>query len=109
MILAGPCRPAVAITASPTGPAPITATTSPGFTCPYWTPISKPVGRMSLSSTPCWFVTPSGTLYTDVSAYGTRTYSAWVPSIRCPKTHPIPDAPSSPRQCAKMPCWQKLQ
>ena len=109
MIRDAPYRPAVAITASPTGPAPTTATTSPGLTCPYWTPISNPVGRMSLSSTPCWLVTPSGTLYTDVSAYGTRTYSAWVPSIRWPKTQPIPDAPSSPRQCAKMPCWQKLQ
>ena len=62
MILAAPYRPAVAITASPTGPAPITATTSPGLTCPYWTPISNPVGRMSLSSTPCWFVTPGGHL-----------------------------------------------
>jgi len=29
---------------SPTGPAPTTATVSPGFTPPYCTPISKPVG-----------------------------------------------------------------
>ena len=76
MIRDAPYRPAVATTASPTGPAPTTATTSPGLTCPYWTPISNPVGRMSESITPCWLVTVSGTLYTDVSAYGTRTYSA---------------------------------
>jgi hypothetical protein len=54
---------------------------SPGFTWPYCTPISKPVGRMSESRMPSASVTPSGTLYTEFSANGTRTYSAWVPSI----------------------------
>ena len=82
MIRDAPYRPEVAITDSPTGPAPMTATTSPGLTPPYWTPISNPVGRMSDSITPCALVTVSGTLYRDVSAYGTRTYSACVPSIR---------------------------
>jgi len=38
--------------ASPTGPEPITATTSPGFTSPYFTPISKPVGKMSDNKMP---------------------------------------------------------
>ena len=47
MIRDAPYKPAVATTASPTGPAPTTATTSPGLTCPYWTPISNPVGKMS--------------------------------------------------------------
>ena len=65
----------------PTGPEPTTATTSPGLTAPYWTPISKPVGRMSESRMPSASLTPSGTLYSEFSAKGTRTYSAWVPSI----------------------------
>ena len=38
--------------ASPTGPEPMTATTSPGWTSPYCTPISKPVGRMSDNKMP---------------------------------------------------------
>ena len=46
----------------PTGPEPTTATTSPGLTAPYWTPISKPVGRMSDSRMPSASLTPSGTL-----------------------------------------------
>src|SRR5450830_114845 len=53
--------------ANPTGPAPITATTSPGLTPPYWTPISKPVGRMSESMTAWSSLTPSGILYSEFS------------------------------------------
>ena len=34
--------------------------------------------------------TPSGIRYVDVSANGTRTYSAWVPSILCPRIQPPP-------------------
>ena len=49
MIRDGPYNPAVMIEARPTGPEPTTATTSPGATCPFRTPISKPVGRMSES------------------------------------------------------------
>ena len=45
---------------------------------------------MSVRNSTCWSVTPSGTLCTLVSAYGTRVYSAWVPSIRCPKIQPMP-------------------
>jgi hypothetical protein len=39
----GPYSRAVIIAASPTGPAPTTATTSPGRTLPFSTPTSKPV------------------------------------------------------------------
>ena len=87
------------IALSPTGPAPMTATTSPGFVRPLRTPISNPVGRMSESITAASSLTPSGSLCSEPSASGTRTYSAWVPSIRWPKIQPIPDAPSSSRQC----------
>ena len=66
----------------PTGPAPTTATTSPGATRPLRTPISKPVGRMSESVRPASSLTPPGSLYSELSANGVRTYSAWVPSMR---------------------------
>ena len=38
----------------------------------------------------CSFETSPGTAYSEVSAYGTRTDSAWVPSMRWPKIQPIP-------------------
>ena len=41
-----------------------------------------------------------------VDPAGTRTSSAWVPSIRWPKIHPMPSAPSEPRQCEYMPFLQ---
>ena len=47
MIRDAPYRPAVVITDSPTGPAPTTATTSPGFTPPYWTRSQTPLGGWS--------------------------------------------------------------
>jgi hypothetical protein len=74
--------------ASPTGPPPTIATVSPGFTCPLSTPISNPVGRMSLSMTSASSSAPFGTACRLVSAYGMRTYSAWVPSIRWPRIQP---------------------
>jgi len=57
----GPYSRAVIIAASPTGPAPTTATTSPGRTLPFWTPTSNPVGRMSDRNSTCSSLSPSGT------------------------------------------------
>ena len=94
------------IAARPTGPAPTTATTSPGLIRPLRTPISKPVGRMSESITAASSLTPSGSLCSESSANGTRTYSAWVPSIRWPKIQPMPEVPSPSRQCAGSCWWQ---
>ena len=37
---------------------------------------------MSESITAASSGTPSGSLWTELSANGTRTYSAWVPSMR---------------------------
>ncbi len=68
MIRLAPTIAAVIIAASPTGPAPTTATVSPGPTLPFCTPISKPVGRMSARNRTCSSDTPSGTAWTDVSA-----------------------------------------
>ena len=70
----------------------MTATTSPGSTRPLRTPISKPVGKMSESMTAASSLTPSGILCREFSAKGTRTYSAWVPSMRWPKIQPMPEA-----------------
>src|SRR5664280_1771729 len=64
-------RPAVIIAARPTGPAPMTATTSPGLTRPLRTPISKPVGRMSESGNAASSLTPAGSLCREPSAKGT--------------------------------------
>ena len=62
MTLEGPYKRDVITADSPTGPDPITATTSPGLTRPYWTPISKPVGRMSDSRMPSESLIPLGIL-----------------------------------------------
>ena len=53
MIRPAPAIAAVIIAARPTGPAPTTATVSPGPTPPFCTPISKPVGRMSARNSTC--------------------------------------------------------
>ncbi len=58
----GPYRRAVIIAANPTGPAPTIATTSPGWTLPFSTPTSKPVGRMSDRNSTCSSLSPSGSL-----------------------------------------------
>src|SRR4051795_4241360 len=55
---------------------------------------------MSARKSTCSSLTPSGTRWTEVSAYGTRAYSAWTPSIRWPKIQPIPPTAS---QCAAIP------
>ena len=68
MMVAAPYSPAVAMAANPTGPAPTTATVSPGLTRPYCTPISKPVGRMSESITAWSSLTPSGRRCSEFSA-----------------------------------------
>ena len=54
-------------------------------------------------------LTPSGSLCSEPSAKGTRTYSAWVPSMRWPKIHPMPVVPSPSRQCAGSCWWQYAQ
>src|SRR6202035_5639380 len=54
----------------------------------------------------CSLVTPAGTAYSEVSAYGTRTDSAWVPSIRWPKIQPMPP---TVWQCDGMARWQYSQ
>ncbi len=51
-------------------------------------------------------MTLPGTAYSEVSAYGTRTDSAWVPSMRWPKIQPIPP---TVWQCEGMPRWQYSQ
>ena len=51
-------------------------------------------------------LTPSGSLCRELSAKGTRTYSAWVPLMRWPKIQPMPEVPSSSRQWAGSRCWQ---
>ena len=82
MIRAGVKSFAVMIVARPIGPAPTMATVSPGCTRPLSTPTSNAVGRMSARKRTCSSVSPAGTLWTDVSANGTRAYSACRPSIR---------------------------
>ena len=86
------CQPSIAVMTAPrpTGPAPTIATVSPGFVLPLRMPISKPVGRASVRNKTSSSSRPSGTLCTEVSANGTRTYSACVPSMRCPNTQPTP-------------------
>ena len=71
----------------------MSATTLPGWTRPLRTPISKPMGKMSESMTAASSLTPSGILCREFSAKGTRTYSAWVPSMRWPKIQPMPETP----------------
>jgi hypothetical protein len=61
-ILLGPYSRAVIIAARPTGPAPTTATTSPGRTLAPRTPTSKPVGRMSDRNSTCSSLSLSGSL-----------------------------------------------
>src|SRR6266568_1704339 len=51
----------------------------------------------------CSFVTLPGTAYSEVSANGTRTDSAWVPSIKWPKIQPMPP---TVWQCEGMLRWQ---
>src|SRR6478672_7518744 len=92
---------AVMIVASPIGPAPTTATVSPGCTPPFRTPTSYAVGRMSARNNTSSSVRPSGTLYRDVSANGTRANSAWRPSIVWPKIQPPPPV--------QRPYWPPLQ
>ena len=70
------------IVARPIGPAPTIAIVSPGLTRPLRTPTSNAVGRMSARNSTCSSLSPSGTLYTDVSANGTRAYSACRPSMQ---------------------------
>src|ERR687894_239664 len=101
-----PHSPVVSTAASPTAPAPTTATVCPGRTLPASTPTSYPVGSESARKIACWSDTSWGTAYREVSAYGTRTYSAWVPSIRCPKIQPIPP---TVWQCDGIPRWQYSQ
>src|ERR1700687_3917136 len=74
----------------PIGPAPTIATVSPGLTPPLRTPTSNEVGRMSDRKRTCSSVSPDGTLYRELSANGTRAYSAWRPLIRWPKIQPPP-------------------
>lgn len=51
----------------------------------------------------CSSETPSGTENRPLSANGTRTYSAWAPSMRWPKIQPMPPVPW---QCEGMPSRQ---
>src|SRR3954454_13491372 len=55
---------------------------------------------MSARNRTCSSETPSGTTWTEVSAYGTRADSACTPWIRWPKIQPIPPTAS---QCAAIP------
>ena len=62
MICPGVCSCAVMMAASPIGPAPTTATVSPGWTRPLRTPTSYAVGRMSARNSTCSSVNSSGHL-----------------------------------------------
>src|ERR1700722_19624149 len=106
MTFEAPHSPVVRMADRPTAPAPTTATVSPGRTCPASTPTSYPVGSESARKMACSLVTCPGTAYSEVSAYGTRTDSAWVPSMRWPKIQPIPP---TVWQCEGMPRWQYSQ
>ncbi|MED7925932.1 hypothetical protein SMD20_16885 [Nonomuraea sp. LP-02] len=85
---------AVVMAARPMGPAPTTTTLSPGRIRPLSTPTSYEVGRMSASMSAASSLAPSGSSWVEVSANGTRTYSAWVPSMRWPRIQP-----PRPRRC----------
>ena len=87
IIFAAPKSPAHIIAHIPTGPAPITATVSPGFISQSSAP-KYPLDRMSPRSKAFLSVTASGILVSPISAKGTRTYSAWHPSIRQPSSQP---------------------
>ena len=53
----------------------------PGETMPLSTPTSREVGRMSARNSTCSSVSWAGILYTELSANGTRAYSACNPSV----------------------------
>ncbi len=60
MMVLGENNFAPVIAESPMGPAPTTATTSPGWTCPFKTPTSYAVGKISASISISSSLTPLG-------------------------------------------------
>jgi hypothetical protein len=77
----------------PIGPWAKTATASPMRTLPRSAPL-KPVDMMSGHISTCSSVSPSGMGARLAIASGTRTYSAWQPSMVLPNFHPPPSASS---------------
>jgi hypothetical protein len=76
---AAPRSAALCAAISPTGPAPKTATVSPGLTPASSVPW-YPVGKMSDSMVKSFSCSvPAGSLSRLKSAHGTRRYSAWPP------------------------------
>lgn len=67
---------------------PALAALLPTFTLPFNTSHSNPVGRMTLGITKASSSAAAGIGYRLVSAWGTRMYLAWVPSMRFPKMQP---------------------
>ena len=74
-----PSRIALRMVICPTGPQPHMATVSVGWMS-HCTAACQPVGKMSPRNSTCSSERPfAGTLMCVLSAYGTRTYSAWPP------------------------------
>ncbi len=95
MIVVAPLSRAFAVAHSSTGPCANTATVSPMRMRPLSAPL-KPVDMMSGHISACSSLRPSGTGARLAIASGTRTYSAWQPSIVLPKRQP----PSGLKPCA---------
>ena len=91
MIRPGVCSFAVMIAASPIGPAPTIATVSPGLDAAVED--ADLVGRRQDVGEEQHLLVGQrrpGPCRREVSANGTRAYSAWRPSIRWPKIQPPP-------------------
>ena len=86
----------------PVGPAPMTRTSLPSSISAIFA-AHHPVARMSPASTAPVSLTPSGMTVRPVSACGTRTYSACMPSMR----QPIAQPPSGRMQLFTLPRPQK--
>ena len=71
----------------PVGPAPMTATVSPAWISAS-SAAQKPVERMSPAKRADSSETAAGMGVRPFSARGTRTYSAWPPSMRQPRAQP---------------------
>ena len=82
-----PISRAPAVAHRPIGPWANTATVSPMRTPPLSAP-PKPVDMMSGHISTCSSVSPSGTAARLAIASGTRTYSAWQPSMVLPNFQP---------------------
>ncbi|MNN26051.1 hypothetical protein D3C81_1395460 [compost metagenome] len=87
MITLAPLSRAPATAHRPIGPSANTATLSPILTSPRSAP-ENPVDMMSGHISTCSSLSPSGIGHRLAKASGTKTYSAWQPSMMLPNFQP---------------------